>query len=475
LKKFFIFQAILFFAVSFTAAQEADLIDIPKDDIDLIFGDPPTVSEEPAETKEEPKAPEAKQPAPAQPKQPAQPASVIRDVRRRGLEFTGSYLFRGAINPGWNIYPWDFDGSEEFSWAIALKMRGTIGLNARISESFRVYNSFRFEMPAGTSSSLSTTISTNPNTGVTTVTVRESTYNPVFSFVDFYLDYNFYDKVFLRAGRFSQSWGVSRNFAFSNILARIPQTVEGRNSRSGPSYIVKFDIPIGVGGLQLLAMTRVNIAGNITPIREDIGYGGKYNLAFNWADFDLGFYWQEGMAARGFLSVKTNQWNTDFYNEWLAVINTQSDNSFEYGFNLGFTKRLLKNRFDINGEFFYNNEDVRNEYFMQETEFRVEGTSRLPLGANLALNLNYRFDAKMNPRVFARFRYSVTEDSINLVPGFRFTPFTNLNVYLAVPVALGSKDGFYYKDSKNVLQEIRPFSFLLYVTFSGSIRVSQYY
>jgi len=476
MKRFLIYISLLFFSVSLLAAQEIDLINIPKDALDSIFDEPSDefYGDESFAAVETPSRQTSEQ---------SPSAPVLRSVRRRGVEFSAAYNFRGAINPGWDMYPWEFDGEEEFSWAIALRMRGTIGINARITESLRIYNSFRFEMPAGNATSLSTTTTntetTSPN-GQTTITestvIRESAINPVFSFLDFYLDYNFADKVFLRVGKFSQSWGVSRNFSFTNILARVPDPKkaqkEGRNPRGGASYIVKLDIPVDIGGLQLLAMTRVNIAGNITPIREDIGYGAKYNLAFDWANFDLGFYMQDGLPTRAFLSAKTTLWDTDFYNEYLASY----DNSLEFAFNFGFSKSLLNDRMEIGGEYFFNGEDIDyQDYFRAETDFRVEGISRLPYGSSIALNFLYRFDTEMNPRFFTRFRYSVEEDSFSFVPGFRITPFQNIEVYLAIPMALGNKEGFYYEDSKNVLNQPRPFSFLFYVTFSGSVRASHYY
>ena len=151
-------------------------------------------------------------------------SSVINDLRRRGIEFDASYEFRGALNPGWNMRPWEFDGSEQFSWAIGVLMRASLGMTAQVSDSFRVRTIVKIDIPSEKNGEF-------------------------FSLGDFFFDYNFLDRVFLRAGKYEQSWGVSPNFRFTNLLSRIalldilpPELPQP----DGESYIVKFDIPIGV-------------------------------------------------------------------------------------------------------------------------------------------------------------------------------------------------------------------------------------
>jgi len=418
----FLFLALL---TAFLSAQENDLINIDLDDIDSIFDEPVNNNEE---------------------KQIEQETSILKDIRRRGIELTGDFSFKGAANPGWDMHPWEFNGNENFSWVIGIKMAGSFRVNAQLSDSFRVLGVINFGIPS----------------------------EPVFWLGDFFFDYNFYDKVFLRAGKYEQAWGISPNFAFTNLLTRVPNPAEDRNDRSGPSYLLKFDIPIGLGGLQLLTMTRVNIQESVTPESDDFGYGAKFNLAFNRTDFNLGFYYQDGMAFRGFFSAKVNIWKTDFYNEWLMAYNAHKDKKTTFAVNFGFVKSLFNNRLDINGEFFYNGED-RTSYFHQETDYLAEGTSGLPHGISFAFNILYKFNVKMNPRLFATVRYSLHENSASVIPGFRITPFQNLEIYFAVPMALGNKEGCYYENSFNILNETRPFSFLLYITFSGSVRAGYYF
>jgi len=417
--KFFLFFFLLFvFSFSFIAAQEMNLLDLDFDLLDSIFDEPA----EEISAKEE-------KPVEAEP-------PLIRNLRRRGLEVSASYDFTGGINPGWEVYPWELSGEDHFSWAIGVKMGSSIGINAQISQYFRVSSGISYEMPG-------------------------------FNFVlgDFFFDYNFFDKVFLRAGKYEQGWGISRNFGFTNLLSRVPAA-----GPAGPSYLIKFDVPLGIGGLQLLSMTRTNMAGGAIPTRDTIGYGGKYNLAYRWADFDLGFYYQKEMPFRSFLAIKTTVWDTELYNEWLIAL----DDGASLAFDFGFMKSFFENKLEVNGEFFYNGEGY-SYFYRPESDFREEGVSPFLQGVNIAFNLLYRFDTKGSPRFYTRLLYTAREESLSLVPGFRFTPFSNINVYFAVPMALGNKEGFYYQDSRNIKNEIRPLSVILSVTFSGSVQAGYYY
>jgi hypothetical protein len=85
----------------------------------------------------------------------------------------------------------------------------------------------------------------------------------------------------------------------------------------------------------------------------------------------------------------------------------------------------------------------------------------------------YRIDGKGSPRIFSSFNFSTAENSIQFVPGFKFTPLSHIEVYFAVPMALGNKEGYYYKYNADLLN--RPFSITMLVTLTGSVYASKYY
>jgi len=435
-------------------AQERDLLDIDLNLIDSIFDKPlaESTAEKPAKTTSQP---------------PVKTTPVISEVNRRGIIFSASYNFKLSTNPGWGfetkdeegklidyigIYPWDLKGddNEHFSWAFGVEAGATISINAQISNYFRVMSVFSYGIPGFT-----------------------------LSIGDFYFDYNILNYVYLRAGKVEQSWGVSPNFAFTNLLSRIatrndpnyPNNYDpAAPSTSGPSYLIKLDVPIGIGGAQLVALTRVNLAGGIIPTRNYIGYGGKFNLAFKWADFNLGAFYQDFMATRAYFSAKTSVFKFDIYNEWLVGVNTHSDNSVGFAVNLGISRSFLKDKLKINAEYFYNGEES-TKYYSPETDIREEEVLPFLEGHNFAFSVGYKFDGKINPRVFANFLYG--DDSYSLTIGARITLLSFIDIYLAVPMAFG--EGHYYQTLTNIKSEHRPFSVMLFVNINGSVSASRFY
>jgi len=369
--------------------------------------------------------------------------SITGLVRRRGLILDAKYEFIAGIAPGWTEPPWFKDDDTEFSWGQNAKMRSDIGLTAQISEVFRVRTVVYFTIPKFK-----------------------------FTLGDFFFDYNILDTVFIKAGKYKQSWGLSSNFEFTNLLTRAPSR---KVLRFYEPFIFKVDVPIGIGGIQALAQTRVDLMGDAKPPGwKHIGYGVKYNLALRWADFDLGVYYFDEMPFRGFFSIKTTIGETELYNEWLGT-NIDKPKEFSGAFNIGFYRDFFGGDLSLNGELFYNAE---GDALFYQSETMIKDASITPFieGLNFALNVIYKFGGKINPRFYIQTLYAPQEDSARLVPGFRVNPLPNLEVYLAVPMALGSKEGYYYKRPLATLDPLKkPFSVVMLFTLKGSVRAGYYY
>ena len=409
-----VFILISFLSFQVTAQEVGDLLDIT--DFDSIFDG--------SFTSEDDTVPESTA--------GASPVSV----NRRGITFGASYEFQGGFAPGWDLAPWHFDGTEERTWGQGVKMVSNLSINAQLSEVFKVYTSIGYNIPG---------------------------FN--FTLGDFFFDYNFFNKVFVRAGKYEHTWGIS---SFTNLLARVPDT-----GPSGPAYIVKADIPIGVGGFQALILTRVNIAGGAIPEHMDeLAFGGKYNIALRWIDLDMGVFFQRYvMPTRGFLSIKTTLGKTEIYNEWLVAVNTHTDNAASFAANIGFGRDFFGDKVTLGGEVFYNGEG--NTYFFKpETSFTEAETVQFLNQFNIAFNFLYRIDGRGSPRIFTGVNFSTAENSYQVVPGIKFTPLSDIEVYLAVPMALGNMDGYYYTHNADLKN--RPFSITMMVTFTGSVYASSF-
>ena len=377
---------------------------------------------------------------------PDTPSDVTEDagfspmslVRRRGFTFDASFDFLAGLAPGWDEAPWFSAEDSGFSWGPGVRMKTNFGLDAQISEVFRVKTSINFQIPDFS-----------------------------FNLGDFFFDYTMFDKVFFRGGKYGLSWGISPNFGFTNLLSRVP-----KDSDPGPSFIFKADVPIGVGGIQALALTRAKLIEGAEVTRRDIGFGGKCNFALRWVDLDIGAFYQEEMPVRAFFSIKTTIGKTELYNEWLAVFDKNQPNEVNGAANLGFIQNFFNDKLIVNGELFLNAEGD-TYWYRPETSLQEAGTSSFIEGLNLTLNLMYRFGGIGNPRLFLQTRYAPLQESALLIPGFILSPWSNIELYLALPMGLGSRDGYYYSHTANLNN--RPFSVVFLLTLKGSVQAGYYY
>ncbi|GBU26622.1 hypothetical protein R84B8_00132 [Treponema sp. R8-4-B8] len=425
-KQIFVCIGILLFAS--LSAQEQNSLDW---DIDTIF-------DEPAPTTTEPSA----QP-PTSSKTPEQTTQVTKKIQRRGYTFGLDYRFITGVAPGWYEMPGtEYYHKEDYYLDRFITMISTFSLDAQITENFRAMNNINFEIPGA-----------------------------YFYMGDFFFDYKLYDAVFLRGGKYNMSWGISPNFGFTNLLIRVP-----KDAPNGDSYIFKADVPIGNGGFQVLTMTRFNLTSSaVLPKLNDFGYGAKYNFAHRLADLDVGFFAQEGMPFRGFLSIKTTIKKLELYNELLVAIKDKT-NETNVSFNIGFARSFFDKKLEINGEFLYNGE--KDTYWYQhETDTHNATKYSFIDGANIALNIVYKPWSKGNPRLFLQTRYAPMENSAQIIPGFLLTPWDNVDFYFSVPMGIGNRDGYYYNNTIDVSNKDKPlpFAVIFSVRIGGGVSFGHYY
>jgi len=436
MRLFFVFFLTVLF-LTILSAQEDFSLDW---DIDSLFDEAPPNEETAPETDE---------------------ITVMQMLNRRSFTFNASYGFSFGISPGWKEPPWkpttdkgNEDGENNFAWTPIVRMSTSFGLDAQISEVFGVKTEFYFVFPDTTSDN-----------------------NFKFVLGDFFFDYNFLNAVFFRGGKYNLKWGISPNYDFTNLLARVPPNVPANDS-----IIFKADIPVGVGGLQFLALTRANLTGGYGINKENIGLGGKFNLALRKLDLDAGIFYHYGMPIRGFISLKTTFLNTEIYSEGLvAIVGRGNNNNEEHSIitgavNFGIIRDFFNNKITVNGEFFYNNEE---NSFMYKARTNLEEPKITPFisGLNIALNALYRFQGKGNPRLFLQSRYAIEGESVQLTPGIRISPWSHIELYFAFPMTLGSRYGYYYDNPAIIDRDgtKRRFAAVFLLTLSGNLRYTHYF
>ncbi|GHV75987.1 hypothetical protein AGMMS49942_08080 [Spirochaetia bacterium] len=414
-----VFLFVLLFLPSLLVSAADAGADFSDWDLDTIFDNPAPEEEEDA---------------------PLENATPVK-TRQTGVTLDASYYFNGGIAPGWSKAPWHWDGTEDddgYTHIIGLGMSAGVGLDFQISDVFRVKNTVSFSYP-GFALGIS----------------------------EFFFDYAIKNAVFIRAGKYVHNWGISPNFQFTNLLARVPDDASG-----GDSIIAKVDIPIGVGGLQVLLLNRPGFikTGLTTPSFREIGYGAKYNLAFPWLDIDIGAFFLTAMPLRGFISLKKTFKETEVYAEGMTSVqhslgDHDSWGDWRFSANLGVVQDFFADKLTLNAEFFYNGEG-QTGWFRPETDLRAAEVSPFIGGVNTALNLSFKPGWFKDLRFGLQFLYAFKENTAQLVPAIAIDPLPNVMVSLAVPMALGPPEGTYY--THNADTNNRPFSIVLLVSFSGS-------
>ncbi|MDR0383172.1 MAG: hypothetical protein LBH50_04215 [Spirochaetaceae bacterium] len=366
-----------------------------------------------------------------------------------GFGIDTSYDIIGGYLPGWSEAPWYFSDSKNYKDTltnlIGAKMSATVGLDIRPSKYLLVRQSFAFTIPS-----------------------------PALTIKEFFFDYNLNDKIFIKTGKYDISWGLSPNFPFANLIARIPPGIEN----PGEPLLAKVNIPLGVGGFEFVLLTRPGYIDPNNPRLEDFGLGGKFNLALQNFDLDIGTFYFDKMPTRCFLSVKTTLFeNIEVYTD--GMVNASYDNLLERWDDLGisasagFFQPLFKDKVNINAEFYYNGEGDaealrRNNLLDDEPEdFSMFD------GFNMALNISFKPGVFGGMRIFFGCLYSFEQNSAQIVPGITFNPAEHIEIYFSVPMAAGdrSKNSYYYHNADT---KDRPFSIVLAAKIKGSYRYSRY-
>ena len=377
---------------------------------------------------EAPSEPTAKTPAEDVPAENKTNSILSDGIRKKGFTLDAGFHFVGGYSPGWK------EGT--YLHVVGAEAISSLGLDFQISNTLRIKQTIGFSFP-----SLS-------------IEVKE-----------FFLDYNINDRFFLRAGKHTVNWGISRNYQFANLLNRAPAS----NAAPGDPYTVKIDIPVGIGGAQLLMLARhASIVDDNKLSFREIGFGGKYNIALRSVDIDLSLLYHNELSLFGAVSLKTTLFkNTEVYLEGLAAVAHNMWNEFRFSGNLGFLQEFFGNKLSLNAELFYNGE---NEAYWFRPENILQDSASIPFipGINTALNVVWRPISWKNLKIYGQFLYGFTENTGQLLPGISFTPFSNMTIYLAANIITGSTEGTYYKNNDD--KEKRPFSINLAVSIRGDYR-----
>jgi len=370
---------------------------------------------------------------------PEETGSALISLRDKIL-LEATYGFIAGFAPGWEEAPW-YDSKSDFDYYLGARLEALLSIDLPLTDALRVYNSFYFSIPD----------------------------SAVFSIKEFFFEYNILERAFIKAGLYEIAWGISRFYPFTNLPVLVPSD----DDTPGDALIARLIIPIGIGGFEFLAMTRLGYVDNFSsPQFSEFAYGTKYNLATRIADIDAGFMYHKKMPYRFFISIKTTIGNTELYSEGLIAVSQEEEHETYFSGNFGFLQDFFKGKLTLMGEIFYNGEpDVK--WWRPKTDILDESTVDLYQGFNGALAFIIR-PGILGMRIFTQALYSVNQESVWLIPGISISP-GGITISLSVPMALGKRTditekgkGNYYRN--NMDKYNRPFSILLGISFSKKTR-----
>ena len=347
-----------------------------------------------------------------------------------------SYGFIAGFSPGWSEVPW-YNGNKDYDFILGAKMDAKLSIDLPLTDHLRVYNSFSFSLPD----------------------------SAIFSIKELYFEFNLRDKAFIKAGLYEVAWGISRFYPFTNLPSLVPK------DRGGDAYTLKVAIPVGVGGFELLGMTRGGFMGDpSSPQFDEFSYGLKYNLAMEAVDIDTGFLYHEKLPVRFFVSAKTTLGNTEIYSEGLVAISQNNGKDAHFSGNFGFLQDFFKGKLTLIGEVFYNGEPD-TVWWRPETDLLEKAAVDLYQGFNSAFAFVIR-PGFLGMRIFGQILYTHKEESAWLIPGISIKP-GSITFSVSTPMALGRRtvpddSSNYYRN--NTDENNRPFSIILGINFSGKRR-----
>lgn len=280
---------------------------------------------------------------------------------------------------------------------------------------------------------------------------------------EFFAETILFEEVFLSFGMQDIRWGES-TFNYTNLPNRYYDDFSG----STDSYSLKLSVPLGIGGLTLLALTREGFWEDKTvPASDEIAYGMKLNYILDLInqkfDINTGVFYYKDLNNRGFISLNTTilkKW--DVFTEGLVSYDSNEKETLDISASIGCSTEFLNGNLGLAGEYFFNGED---------TELEIDDDS-FPLfhGHNLALQLSYRLD-KINTLISNYLLYNY--NNITTSQSGLFTPVViwditkNFMLSIASPLYFGDYDAGYVLENIDTLK--RDFSIVIRLIYHGKI------
>jgi hypothetical protein len=148
----------------------------------------------------------------------------------------------------------------------------------------------------------------------------------------------------------------------------------------------------------------------------------------------------------------------------MGAVQHKTWDNVSFSADFGLVQSFFNDRLSVNGELFWNGEDDAF-YFNPQTELEDAVSSPFFPGLNAALNLVFKPGWIWNLRFALAGRWVLDTNSAYILPGLSLDPLPHVNVSLGFPIALGGREGHYYRNNRD--RNNRPFGIALLVNLSG--------
>lgn len=426
--RFFFFLSLLTLLLAPSLAAQSDgstdgLLD-GWDDIDSLFAEAPEEESFPEEELSE---------------ENTEAVTLMSSIRPRGFTLSFSGSANAGLNLNWASQPWAWNSLSALKpgYSAGVGLSGSMGLDLQLSQDLRLKTALSVSYPQF---SLANAIS------------------------EFYMDYNLGSTAFFRAGLFGANWGQALNFPAGNLIARVSE------DWSGNPYMFRATVPIGVGGLEAVALLR---GGSTAPRLRELGWGLKYNFALQNADIDLGAFYHDKMPLRAYSSLKTTLFGSyETYFEVMGAIDQHYWKSFSFTVDAGVSNTYFDDRLALNAEVFYNGE--KNGFFWgsDEIENILKGSSQssaLPFysGWNTALNIAWKAGGKHDIRLGLSWKHDFSSMSGQIIPAISGNLISGIGFAASATCILGPNGSGYGTAASK-------FSLYAGITVSGSYSYAHY-
>jgi len=376
------------------------------DDIDAMFEAPPS-----EEGKQEPSGEDV----------------LSSIVDQKIVSFSGSFKATAGYTGG----VMNFTGPEAWDSlvnAAVYSMGSALCLDARLDRTFRVFGKLKIDYPE-----------------------LEARVDELFC------DYIFLERMFLRAGRQTITWGASHAFPCTNLPARLPESFPEDGNADDiddeDSIALKMTVPFGLSGLTALVLSRNGYFDDPEkPGFRELGYGGLLDISFAGGEIVAGSFHQQDLRTRGYISTKTTLWDIDLYAEALV----SDSREFAAGGGVfwdGFESRLI-----VITEYLYNGETY---------DLKTAGSDlSLPQGHTCALRLGLRDFPLPKSKIGVEWKHNFSDHSGTVIPGITVSAFSHLALCLAVPLVYGPDEGYFIVENPDLRD--RNLALVLLATLSGS-------